>query len=115
MSHTNLPLPVFYAQTLHDLLPIFNDEISTSDPTAQSALSTALDNLHLISRMLSSLAVFSDNETIEELGDGEMIFITLGWVVGEAESRAGLGGLQGRKAALQRSEVSDASQSCAGL
>ena len=106
MSQTNLPLPVFYAQTLQDLSPIFNDEVSTSDPSAQSTLLTALDNLHLISRMLSSLAVFSDNETIEELGDGEMVFITLGWVVGEAEAKAGLGGIEERKAALQRSEVS---------
>lgn len=106
MAQTNLPLPVFYAQTLRNLLPIFDDSLSLSDPSAQTTLTKGLDDLHLISRMISSLAIFSDNETIDELGDGEMVFMTLGWVVGEAEAKGGLGGMEDRKHALQRSEVS---------
>ena len=105
MPETNLPLPVYYAQTLQSLLPIFDDSLSLSDASTQATLSQALDNLHLISRMISSLAVFSDNERIEELGDGEIIFMTLGWVIGEAEAKGGLGGVDDRKATLQRSEV----------
>jgi hypothetical protein len=105
MSHTNLPLPVFYAQTLRSLLPVFDDTLSLSDTAAQSILAAGLNDLHLIGRMLSSLSIFSDNETIDELGDGEMVFMTLGWVVGEAESKSGNGGMDERKAALQRSEV----------
>ncbi|KAK1926393.1 TAP42-like protein [Papiliotrema laurentii] len=104
MPETNLPLPVYYAQTLQSLLPIFDDSLSLSDASTQATLSQALDNLHLISRMISSLAVFSDNERIEELGDGEIIFMTLGWVIGEAEAKGGLGGVDDRKATLQRSE-----------
>lgn len=106
MAQTNLPLPIFYAKTLQGLLPIFDDTLSLSDPSAQTILSDALDNLHLISRMVSSLAIFSDNETIDELGDGEMVFMTLAWVVAEAEAKGGLGGMEDRKHALQRSEVS---------
>lgn len=105
MSKTNLPLPVFYAQTLQSLLPIFDDTLSLSDASTQSTLSEGLDNLHLISRMISSLAVFSDNERLEELGDGELVFMTLGWVIGEAESKGGLGGVEDRKLTLERSEV----------
>lgn len=105
MSQTNLPLPVFYAQTLRSLLPVFDDSLSLSDPAAQYILSTGLNDLHLIGRMLSSLGIFSDNETVDELGDGEMAFMTLGWAVGEGESKDGSGSMAERKAALQRSEV----------
>ena len=105
MPPTDLPLPVFYASTLKSLLPVFDDTLSLSDPAAGSTLTAGLNDLHLIGRMLNSLGIFSDNETIDELGDGEMVFMTLGWVVGEAESRNGNGGMAERQAALQRSEV----------
>ena len=105
MASTNLPLPVFYAQTLTSLVPLFDDSLSLSDPSAQSVLADGLANLHLIGRMVSSLGVFSDNEGIEEVGDREMTFMTLGWVVGEAEAKGGLGGYAQRKAALERAQV----------
>ena len=106
MPQTDLPLPVYYAQTLRSLLSIFDDSVSSSDPSAQTTLSSALDDLHLISRMVTSLGVFSNNETVEELGDGELVFMSLGWVIGEAESKGGLGGKQDRLGSLKRSEVS---------
>lgn len=102
----NLPLPVFYARTLSALVPLFGDSLSPSSPSYQSTLADQLDNLYLISRMITSLGVFSDNETAEELGDREMVFMTLGWVIGEAEGKAGVGGMAQRKKALERSEVS---------
>lgn len=105
MSSTSLPLPIFFAQTLQSLVPIFDDSISPSDQSAQSTLPTALNNLQLISRMLTSLGVFSINETVEELGDGEMVFMTLGWVIAECEGKGGLGGPADRIGALRRSEV----------
>ena len=105
MASMELPLPQFFAQTLRTLLPIFDDAISLSDPSAQSTLAVALDNLHLISRMLTSLGVFSANESVDELGDGEMVFMTLGWVIAECEGKGGLGGTADRIGALQRSEV----------
>lgn len=103
---TNLPLPQFYARTLTSLLPLFDDVLSPSSPGAQDLLRTALDELYLIARMIVSLGVFSENESAEELGDGELVFMTLGWVIGEAEAKAGLGGMEDRKGALQRSDVS---------
>lgn len=106
MATTNLPLPQFYAQTLNTILPVFDDTLSTSDIAAQNLLSSALDNLHLISRMITSLGVFSDNESVDEVGDGELIFMTLPWVIAECESKGGLGGYEVRTAALKRSEVS---------
>ena len=102
----DLPLPQFYARTLHSLLPVFDDTLSLSDPTAQSTLTTALDSLHLIARMITSLGVFSTNESVDELGDGELVFMTLGWVIAECESKGGLGGTGDRIDALKRSEVS---------
>jgi immunoglobulin-binding protein 1 len=102
---TNLPLPQFYARTLTSLVPLFDDVLSPSSPGAQDLLRTALDELYLIARMIVSLGVFSENESAEELGDGELVFMTLGWVIGEAEAKAGLGGMEDRKGALQRSEV----------
>ena len=102
---SNLPLPQFYAQTLASLVPVFDDTLSLSDPSAQSTLATALDNLYLISRMLTSLGVFSDNESLEEVGDGELVFMTVPWVLGECESKVGLGGRDDRITALKRSEV----------
>ncbi|ORX34353.1 TAP42-like protein [Kockovaella imperatae] len=104
MSQTDLPLPVFYSKTLSSLLPIFDDSLSLSDPNAVAILSKALEDLHLIARMITSLGVFSDNESVEELGNGELVFMSLGWVIGEAESKGGLGGIQDRLAALKRAD-----------
>jgi immunoglobulin-binding protein 1 len=105
MSGSNLPLPQFYAQILQSLVPVFNDTLLQSDPAAQDLVSTGLDDLYLISRMVTSLGIFSDNEEAEELGDGELVFMTLPWVIAECESRGGLGGIDKRKQALERSEV----------
>ena len=102
---TDLPLPRFYAQTLTCLIPIVDDTLSTSSSVAQAILITALDDLYLISRTLTSLGVFSDNETIEELGDGQIVFMTLAWVIAECEAKSGIGGNADRIAALNRSEV----------
>lgn len=103
---SNLPLPQFYGETLSPLLPIIDDTLSSTDPSAQTTLATALDNLHLIGRMITSLGVFSENESADELGDGEIRFMSLGWVIGECEGKQGLGGRDDRMNALKRSEVS---------
>lgn len=103
---SNLPLPQFYAQTLLQIAPIIDDTLSSSDPSVLSTLSSALNDLHLIGRMMTSLGVFSENEGVEEIGDGELRFMSLGWVVGECEGRLGLQGRDDRTRALKRSEVS---------
>jgi len=103
---SNLPLPQFYAQTLVQIAPIIDDTLSSSDPSVLSTLSSALNDLHLIGRMMTSLGVFSENEGVEEIGDGELRFMSLGWVVGECEGRLGLQGRDDRTRALKRSEVS---------
>ena len=103
---SNLPLPQFYAQTLGRIAPIIDDTISSSDPSVQSTLSSALNDLHLIGRMMTSLGVFSENEGVEEIGDGELRFMSLGWVVGECEGKLGLQGRDDRMKALKKSEVS---------
>lgn len=104
-EETNLPLPQYYARTLRSLVPIFNDSISLSDEGAQATLSHAIDDLYLVSRMLTSLHVFSDNESIDEIGDKELAFMTVPWVLGQAEAKGGLGGYDQRKDALRRSET----------
>lgn len=103
---SNLPLPQLYSQTLSSLLPVFDDTLPLADPSTQSKLNDGLDQLHLIARMITSLGVFSENEGIEEVGDGELRFMSLGWIVGEAEGKGGLGGREDRVSALKRSEVS---------
>ena len=103
---SNLPLPQFYAQTLTRIAPIIDDTLSTSDPSVQSTLSSALNDLHLIGRMITSLGVFSENEGADEIGDGELRFMSLGWVVGECEGKLGLQGRDDRMKALKKSEVS---------
>jgi immunoglobulin-binding protein 1 len=102
---SNLPLPQYYAKTLQSLLPISNDTLSPTSPQAKSLLSTSLDDLHLIHRMITTLSLFSANESLEELGDGELVFMTVLWVLGECESKGGLDGFDSRKQCLKRSEV----------
>ncbi|TXT06127.1 hypothetical protein VHUM_03600 [Vanrija humicola] len=104
-EETNLPLPQYYARTLRSLVPIFNDSISLSDEGAQATLSQAIDDLYLVSRMLTSLGVFSDNESVDEIGDKELAFMTVPWVLGQAEAKGGLSGYDQRKDALRRSET----------
>lgn len=104
---THLPLPLYFAQILNTLLPIFNDDVSSSLATSQAKLGRALDDLYLVSRMITSLGIFSENEEVEELGDGELVFLATGWVLGEVEGRTGLGGYEERMACIRRSDVSE--------
>jgi hypothetical protein len=103
---SDLPLPQFYGETLARISPILDDTLSSTDSAVQATLSKALDELHLIGRMITSLGVFSENESADELGDGELRFMSLGWVIGECESKLGLKGRDDRVSALKRSEVS---------
>lgn len=102
----SLTLPQLLAHTLTTLLPIFTDTLSSSSPTAQSLLATARTDLDLIERILSSLGVFSQNETLEDVADGEMVFMVEQWVRGEVEGRVATNGIQQRLKVLERAKVS---------
>lgn len=102
---SSLPIPLLYAQTLRNLLPLLDDTTPSSSSSYQPTLQKCLDDLHLISRMITSLGIFSDNESLSELSDGAMVFMTISWVVGETESRGGVGGVKDRKEAIGRGEV----------
>lgn len=102
---TNLPLPKFYEQTLRTLQPILDGDVAVGDAAVQAQLSKATDDLYTVSRMLQSLGVFSSNEGQEELSDRDLVFMTVPWVLGEAEQRGGIGSPQQRTEALRRSET----------
>lgn len=110
----NLPLPLFLARTIREVLPILNDERPLSLPASQATLAKALDDLYLVARITTSLGIFSENEDVEELGDGELVFMVTGWLLGDMESRTGLGGYSDRISCLRRSDVSVTSATCAG-
>ncbi|BEJ18250.1 hypothetical protein CspHIS471_0705270 [Cutaneotrichosporon sp. HIS471] len=105
MSETNLPLPQFYARALRNLLPVLDGTLPPLEESTHAQLQHAIEDLYLVGRMLSSLSVFSDNERIDEVGDKELVFMTVGWALGEAETRQGFGGPEPRKAALERSDT----------
>lgn len=105
-SQTSATLPTLYANTLTDLAPVFDDTLSLSSEQAQSILKDAHEKLNLIAKMLTSLGVFSTNEELEELGDGEMVFASLDWVRAEVEGRLRTEGIRARAARLQESQVS---------
>lgn len=105
MSQTNLPLPQYYAQTLRALLPIFDDSLPLSEASTQAKLQECLTDLYLISRMLASLGIFSSNEDVDELSEKELVFMSVPYILGESESKTGLGGYDARQASLKRSET----------
>ncbi|GHJ85265.1 hypothetical protein NliqN6_1667 [Naganishia liquefaciens] len=105
MSSTNsLTLPALLSQTLTSLLPIFDDTLSTSLPQAQSLLRTSLADLGLARRMIDALGIFSDNESMEDVGDGEMVYMCVDWIVGEVQGRLNGEGLKERIQILERSQ-----------
>lgn len=104
-TNTNVPLPQFYASVLRSLQPIFDGDVSLGDESVQAQLAKATDELYLVSRMVQSLGVFSPNESAEELSDRDLLFMTVPWVLGEAEQRGGIGGPAQRTEALKRSET----------
>ncbi len=55
--------------------------------------------------MISSVGLFSDNEELEDLGDQEMVFMSVGWVRGEVEGRIGTNGIKARIGVLEKSQV----------
>lgn len=105
---SDLPLPQFYAHSLIPLIPIFDDSLSLSSPEAQSTLAIALDNLYLIQRMLTSLGVFSENESVSEASNGQLLFMSIGWAIGTCEEKRNPGGMLERREALLKAEVSQA-------
>jgi hypothetical protein len=105
-STTSLTLPALLTRTLTSLLPIFTDQISTSLPAAQQTLPAALADLALARRMIDTLGIFSTNESMEDVADGEMVFMAVDWVVGEVQGRVNGDGLRGRIEVLERSQVS---------
>lgn len=98
-------LPTLYADTLSNLVPVFDDTLSLSSNQAQEILQDAHEKLNVIAKMLTSLGVFSTNEEMDELGDGEMVFATLDWVRAEVEGRLRTEGIRARAARLQESQV----------
>lgn len=104
-SNNSLTLPALLSRTLTSLLPIFDDTLSTSLPQAQTLLRTALADLALARRMIDALGIFSDNESMEDVGDGEMVYMCVDWVVGEVQGRVNGEGLKERIQILERSQV----------
>lgn len=104
-SNNSLTLPTLLSRTLASLLPIFDDTLSTSLPQAQTLLRTALADLALARRMIDALGIFSDNESMEDVSDGEMVYMCVDWVVGEVQGRVNGDGLKERIQILERSQV----------
>ena len=104
-SNNSLTLPALLSRTLASLLPIFDDTLSTSLPQAQALLRAALADLALARRMIDALGVFSDNESMEDVSDGEMVYMCVDWVVGEVQGRVNGDGLKERIQILERSQV----------
>ncbi|KAJ9107828.1 hypothetical protein QFC19_002734 [Naganishia cerealis] len=101
---TSLTLPALLSRTLNALLPVFNDELSTSLPQVQQLLQNSLTDLILARRMIDTLGIFSENESLEDIGDNEMVYMAVDWVFAEVQSRVNGDGLQGRIHVLERSK-----------
>lgn len=105
-STSNLTLPALYRRTLHSLLPIFNDDISSSLPSTQQTLQDSLTDLDLVIRMSSTLGIFSDNEQVDDVGDGELPLMAVEWIKGEVLGRVNGDGIKERLKVLKSSQVS---------
>lgn len=103
---SSLTLPALLSRTLTSLLPVFKDEVSTSQPEVQQLLQDSLADLILARRMIDTLGVFSENESMEDIGDNEMVYLAVDWLYAEVQSRVNGDGLQGRIHVLERSKVS---------
>jgi immunoglobulin-binding protein 1 len=106
-SSSSLTLPALFSRTLKSLIPIFTDELSTSLPTVQDTLHNAITDLDLAIRMMATLGVFSDNEEMEDVGDSELVYMTVEWIKAEVQGRINGDGIKGRLATLESSKVSD--------
>ncbi|KAJ9128362.1 hypothetical protein QFC24_000655 [Naganishia onofrii] len=102
---SSLTLPALLSRTLTSLLPVFNDEVSTSQPEVQQLLQDSLADLILARRMIDTLGVFSENESMEDIGDNEMVYLAVDWLFAEVQSRVNGDGLQGRIHVLERSKA----------
>jgi hypothetical protein len=107
-STSTLTLPQLYARALTNLVPIFNDDVSTSSSTSQQILREAAIDLDLVIRMTSTLGVFSANESMSDVADGELVYMTVEWVKAEVQGKMGDGsreGIDSRLKTLRSSKV----------
>lgn len=93
----SLTLPQLYARALGSSL--------SSDPKVLEEATTDLD---LVVRMLSQLDVFSENESIQEVGDAQLAYMAVEWVKGEVQGKVNGDGIAGRMKTLKASKVSRA-------
>lgn len=56
--------------------------------------------------MLTSLGVFSENESVSETSNGQLLFMSIGWAIGSCEEKRNPGSMSERKEALLKAEVS---------
>jgi len=90
----------------HALSSIFSSlYLPAADPAAQSSLHSGIADLKLIAARVSQLGLFSDNETVDDLGTKDAVYMLVEFVWGETVGRLTAHGREERMSTLQQSQL----------
>jgi len=85
MSSEGLPLPVLFRRSLETSSKAY--PLPTIQKETQELLKAAVSDLRRVSYGIGSLALFSSNETLEDLATGDIVYLLVPYVLSDVQSR----------------------------
>ncbi|KAI6045563.1 TAP42-like protein [Pisolithus marmoratus] len=80
------PLPVLYARALSTASRA--DNLPTADDETQELLRSTLSDLKQVNSRVTALALFSANDTLEDISTRDLVYLTVPFVLAEVENRS---------------------------
>jgi len=116
----NIPLPTLYSKGLDIISKVVNIPLSLEEKKVilqlrsryasscsfiQELVSESLKNLKTVHSRIISLSLFSPNETVEDISTKDLVYLSLPFVLAEAQSRVQLDSRSERLESLAQVEV----------
>ena len=99
----DLPLPALFHRALTSLSSTSN--LPTLSDAFKESLGSALSDLRTLQTRVTSLSLFSSNETLDDVSTRDLVYMTVPFVRAEAENRAPVQGRADRLEHMQQAEV----------
>jgi immunoglobulin-binding protein 1 len=103
MSNEGLPLPELFRRALESASKAYSFPIIQRE--TQELVRSAVSDLRKVSDGIEFLALFSSNETLDDLATGDFVFLLVPYVLSETLSRITIENEDERQDVIRQSQV----------